>query len=144
MGRGLTSDRTSKPRSSSRNAETKRRLAALKRLPVSDEECGVPGCKEPKITDDCCYHHSLYDAHNTSPTSVPNDGIIDWTAIDIAIQGARPVRLSRVERDIAAAKLFKAGWSPTAIADHLGVSHAGLTTGRRAEEVRRIMEALDA
>lgn len=127
----------------SRNAETKRRLKALRSLPASGEECQVPGCTEDKITEDCCYEHSLDDAHNALQGSLPNDGIIDWVAVDLAVQGVRPVRLTRVEKDIAIAKMLKTGRSPTAVADSLGVSHTSINdSGRRGREVARILKAL--
>lgn len=140
-GGWMTSNSTSKP--PTQNAVTKRRLKALRSLPVTDEECEVPGCKGSKIEDlDCCYRHCHYDSHNNQVNNVPNDGIIDQVAIDIAVQGARPVRLSRVEKDIAIARLLKSGMPMSEVSEHLGISWSSMTTGRRAREIKEIMEAL--
>ncbi|MGK5559192.1 hypothetical protein ACSNOI_47105, partial [Actinomadura kijaniata] len=46
-----------------------------------------------------------------SPWLLPDDGIVDYIAVEIAASGHRPVRLTRTERLLAAALILAAGGS---------------------------------
>src|SRR6185312_16315215 len=107
-----------------RDAENKRRRVALARCPVSEKQCEVPGCggltlinEDDDITD-CCYGHSLQGSDTDN--ALPNDGIIDWTAIDVAVQGARPVGLTWVEKDIVMATVLADGGNITQALERAG------------------------
>ncbi len=54
--------------------------------------------------------------------TLPDDGIIDELAIDIAARGIRPVALTRTERRLAAALILAAGGTPYLISKRLHVS----------------------
>lgn len=127
-----------------RDAANKRRRTLLASRPVSDKQCEVPGCEgitlineEDDVTD-CCYAHSLQgsDTENT----LTNDGIIDWTAIDVAAQGARPVGLTWVEKDIVMAVVLAEGGNITQALACAGAHHQH--SGRRAAAIEKIRQAL--
>jgi hypothetical protein len=106
----------------------------------------VPGCKglalldeEDEVTD-CCYEHSLQGSDTDN--ALPNDGIIDWTAIEVAAQGARSVGLTWVEKDIVMATVLAEGGNITTALERAGVHHQCAHQGRRATAVQRIVEAL--
>lgn len=129
-----------------RDAENKRRRLALARRPASDKQCEVPGCKGLALIDeeddvtDCCYAHSLQGSD--SDNALPNDGIIDWTAVEVAAQGARRVGLTWVEKDIVMAMVLAEGGNITTALERAGVHHQCTNGGRRADAVAEIMEAL--
>lgn len=50
---------------------------------------------------------------------LPEDGVIDPVAVDIAVRAVRPVALTRRERDLAARRLLDAGTPPSVIARRL-------------------------
>jgi hypothetical protein len=54
--------------------------------------------------------------------TLPEDGIIDELAIEIAANGIRPVALTRTERRIAAALILAAGGSPYLVSKRLHIS----------------------
>ena len=54
--------------------------------------------------------------------TLPDDGIIDPLAIEIAARGIRPVALTRAERQLAAACILARGGTPTLICKRLHVS----------------------
>lgn len=54
--------------------------------------------------------------------TLPEDGIIDELAIELAARGIRPVALTRTERRIAAALILAAGGTPYLITKRLHVS----------------------
>ncbi|WP_019632673.1 hypothetical protein [Actinomadura atramentaria] len=54
--------------------------------------------------------------------SVPEDGLLDLVAVQIAMSGERPVELTALERLVAAAQILAAGGHPRDIADRLRVS----------------------
>lgn len=54
--------------------------------------------------------------------TLPEDGIIDELAIEIAAKGIRPVALTRTERRIAAALILTAGGSPYLVSKRLHTS----------------------
>ena len=56
--------------------------------------------------------------------ALTDDGIIDPIAVEIAARGARPVALTRAERDLAAARILARGGTPYVIAKRLHVSGA--------------------
>jgi DNA-binding CsgD family transcriptional regulator len=51
-----------------------------------------------------------------------DDGIIDLTAVEIAARGARPVALTRTERQLAAARILASGGTPYLISQRLQIS----------------------
>lgn len=119
---------------------------ALKRREVSDSKCEVPGCEgralvneEGDVTD-CCYEHSLQGSD--TDCTMDNDGIIDWTAIDVAARGLRDVRLTWVEKDIVIATVLVRGGNITTALDRADAHHSCAHGGRRAVAVKAIMEAL--
>jgi hypothetical protein len=128
-----------------RDAENKRKRVALARRPISDKPCEVPACEGAALVDedddetDCCYGHSLQssDTENT----LPNDGIIDWTAIEVAVQGTRPVSLTWVEKDIAIAMILARGGTITQACERVGADHKSASKGSRAEAIARILSA---
>jgi hypothetical protein len=54
--------------------------------------------------------------------ALADDGIIDPIAIELAARGARPVALTRAERQLAAAAILARGGTPYVIASRLHVS----------------------
>ena len=54
---------------------------------------------------------------------LPEDGILDPIAIDLAARGVRPVALTPTERRIAATRILAAGGSTTTLARRLRMSH---------------------
>jgi hypothetical protein len=56
-----------------------------------------------------------------TPT-LPDDGIIDPIAVEIAAAGTRPVALTRAERLVAAASILAHGGTPHVISKRLHVS----------------------
>jgi hypothetical protein len=66
---------------------------------------------------------SLFDpAPPCSRWTLPEDGITDELAIEIAARGIRPVRLTRTERRLAAARILAAGGTPYLISKRLHIS----------------------
>lgn len=82
------------------------------------DTCLVPSCPCPKGGEDCCAVHS---ARQPRPGCLPNDGVIDWTAIQIAVEGSREVSLTWVEKDISAAAMLARGHSLREVGARLGV-----------------------
>jgi hypothetical protein len=70
------------------------------------------------------------------PFVLPEDGIVDPIAIEIAASGARPVALTQTERVLAAARILAAGGGRNDIATRLHVS--GHTARTLADRARRI------
>jgi hypothetical protein len=58
------------------------------------------------------------------PFTLPDDGIIDAIAIEIAVAGIRPVALTRTERLLAAGRILAGGGTPHQVARHLHLSGA--------------------
>ena len=56
--------------------------------------------------------------------SIPEDGIIDALAVQIAASGQRRVRLTRMERRLAAALILARGGNAYQVHKRLGVSSA--------------------
>jgi hypothetical protein len=54
--------------------------------------------------------------------SLPDDGIIDPIAVEIAASGIRPVALTAAERRLAAARILVGGGTPYLISKRLRVS----------------------
>ncbi|HEY1914684.1 MAG TPA: hypothetical protein VGH27_03825 [Streptosporangiaceae bacterium] len=54
--------------------------------------------------------------------TLPDDGIIDDLAVEIAARGIRPVALTRPERRLAAALILAAGGTPYQLVKRLHVS----------------------
>lgn len=121
---------------------------ALMRREVSTKPCGYPGCPGSALIDeegevtDCCYRHSL--GNSDTDNNLPNDGIIDWTAIEVAASGARPVRLSWVEKDIALGRILAAGGTLADGERNLGIKVMGTRqrNSRRVKAAQRIAEVL--
>jgi len=64
-------------------------------------------------------------AQHTQPERVlPDDGIVDDIAVEIAASGARPVALTRTERLRAAALILARGGRPYVVSKRLRVSGA--------------------
>ena len=55
---------------------------------------------------------------------LPDDGLIDEVAVSIAVSGARRVRLTPPERDLAARLMIARGADVAELAAHLGTSTA--------------------
>ena len=53
---------------------------------------------------------------------LPDDGLIDELAVRIAVSGARVVRLTSAERDLAARELLERGAGLAELAAHLGTN----------------------
>ena len=73
---------------------------------------------------------------STAARVLPEDGIVDPIAIEIAASGTRPVALTHTERVLAAARILAAGGSANTIAVRLHVS--GSTARTLAHQARRI------
>ncbi|GAA2630973.1 hypothetical protein SMC26_23645 [Actinomadura fulvescens] len=58
-----------------------------------------------------------------SPWVLPDDGIVDPIAVEIAAAGARRVALTGTERLLAAAQILTAGHHPTEVARRLHLSN---------------------
>lgn len=75
------------------------------------------------------------------PLVLPEDGIVDPIAVEIAASGARPVALTQTERVLAAARILAAGGSRNDIATRLHVS--GNSARHLAERARRVGDTGD-
>lgn len=97
--------------------------------------CDFPGCAEPRVTEECCYDHSIDGAR--VDTFLVNDGIIDWQAIDITRRGLRRVELTTVEYTIAVAYMLNDGLAPCEIEERTGLTvKPSNTRFRKIEEVQ--------
>lgn len=120
---------------------TARRTLLAARRP-SDKQCGYPICTEKALLDeedeptDCCYKHSL--GNSDTDNVLPNDGLIDWTAIEVAFEGRRPVRLTWVEKDIALGMILSRGGCLADGERLLGIK----VQGARQRNSRRVKSAL--
>jgi hypothetical protein len=56
------------------------------------------------------------------PLTLPDDGIIDPVAVDIAARGTRPVALTQTERQLAAAAILTSGGTLSQVSKRLHVS----------------------
>jgi hypothetical protein len=54
---------------------------------------------------------------------IPDDGIIDPIAVEIAASGQRPVRLTLPERRAAAARILASGGTAWTVAKHLRMTY---------------------
>lgn len=81
----------------------------------------MPGCEEGRVTEDCCYRHSLQTTAG-GERWLPNDGIIDQQAIDLAVSGARTVGLTWVEAEIAIGTMIARGLSQEEILNRLNIN----------------------
>lgn len=108
------------------------------------ELCGVPGCGQLREVEDCCTPHAQPDAGH-SPVFAPNDGIIDWIAVELAAQGARRVPLTWVEFEIASALALVRGATHREVARRIGIeSRNGGRARRRRGHIACIEAALRA
>lgn len=92
-------------------------------LALPHKTCQYPGCGADPDRDLCGEHSSRWGRiprRLRDRDLLPNDGIIDRLAIEVACQGARIVRLTWVERDIAVARMYAAGKTPQEIQERLG------------------------
>lgn len=112
-----------------------RALRALS--PREGEPCGVPGCKDLRVTEECCYRHSL---NKSSPNFLPNDGLIDWQAIEVAAQGLREVSLTWVETVIAAGMILAEGGGVREVERRMHVFLK--SSSERLAEARAIADAI--
>jgi len=60
--------------------------------------------------------------------TLPDDGIIDPIAIEIAVGGVRPVALTPTEQRLAAARILAVGGTPYVVSKRLRVSGAAALT----------------
>lgn len=74
-------------------------------------------------------------AAKAAPRVLPEDGIVDAIAIEIAVSGSRPVDLTHTERVLAAARILAAGGGASTIAARLYVS--GSTARALAHQARK-------
>jgi hypothetical protein len=72
--------------------------------------------------------------------TLPDDGIIDPVAIEIAARGLRPVALTRPERQLAAARILARGGTPALICQRLHVN--GTTALAIAAQSRLLPQAV--
>lgn len=56
--------------------------------------------------------------------TLPDDGIIDPVAVEIAAAGTRPVALTPAERHLAAARILASGGTPHQVSARLHISGA--------------------
>ncbi len=68
--------------------------------------------------------------------TLPDDGIIDLLAVDIAARGLRPVALTRTERLLAAARILAHGGSPYQVSQRLHIN--GTTALHLAAHCREV------
>lgn len=71
-------------------------------------------------------HTSTGDHHNARQRTVwllPEDGVIDPVAIELAATGERSVALTESERRIAASLILATGGAPNLIAKRLHMAH---------------------
>lgn len=110
----------------------------MKGLLVPGPNCLVPGCTETKderYEDTCSNHGRRKAVRNT----IPNDGVIDWLAIDLLIGQSREVAVTWLERDIAAARLAARDWTEQSIESYLGIY---IETEARRKEIACMAEAI--
>jgi hypothetical protein len=111
----------------------------MRRRRVSEKACAYPGCPgsalfdEHQIVTDLCYEHSI---NRPGPGTLPNDGWIDWTAIEVGEQGAREIRMTWVEKDIALGRILAAGGT---LAD--GERNLGIYCENRNQQQNRRVQA---
>lgn len=72
---------------------------------------------------------------------IPNDGVIDWTAIELTLEGVRQVRLTWVEREIVAAIMLSRGETRDDVEDRIGLNLSSSSAGRL--QVQRVMDMAD-
>ena len=109
-------------------------------LQTPGARCFVPGCHETRTTEDCCDDHGKNHFAPHARHAIPNDGVLDRVAIELAAQGARPVNLTWVERDIAAALMLYQGYTPDEMVSHMG--HNLLKSKIRRERIYAMAEAM--
>lgn len=89
-----------------------------------DLQCVYPGCTWPREEEeDLCegYHSGKWpNRKERTDRLVANDGIVDWQAIGLTVQGLRRVNLTWVERDIAIAMLLGQGYDVDTVLDRTG------------------------
>lgn len=94
------------------------------------ELCLVPGCRGETGDGDCCADHCR-QLGGAKGTYRPNDGVIDFVAVDVVAKGLRVVPLTWVEAEIAMAKMLACGISKDEIYVRLGFQ-VNWTPSRRA------------
>jgi hypothetical protein len=55
---------------------------------------------------------------------LPEDGIVDWIAVGIAVSGARRVRLTRLERSLAVQSIVQGGGTAWDVSRRLFLSYS--------------------
>jgi hypothetical protein len=73
-----------------------------------------------------------------NPWLIPDDGIVDDVAIEIAVRGRRPVCLTRLERSVAAALILAMGGGTRDLCERLKVTDK--TACQLARQARRLQE----
>lgn len=78
---------------------------------------------------------------------LPEDGIIDWLAIELVATGQRVVDLTSAERTLAVARMERAGLRPVEMANRLGIHHrriAGIVFKIRHNDAeQKILNAIE-
>lgn len=98
--------------------------AAIRMIaPYDPNKCEFPECSQPKRKMDWCNKHymRIRRQENTDPYLIAEDGIIDMTAVDIAVAGVRLIRLTVRERELAAQRILAGGGTQTMIRRNLAL-----------------------
>ena len=105
---------------------------------LGKDECMAPGCCGPVWARGLCTKHLKQwqrgRYQNPDPWLLPDDGIIDDIAVDVAVKGLRPVRLTQRERELAGAGILALGGSEDALRANLS-----LPTVRHARELAELI-----
>lgn len=140
-----------RPCTASDTAERRQRRRALRKLAAKIKSdiasgkltnhpvCDFPLCEEPRVTDECCYVHSI-DGNISAGAFLHNDGIIDWQAIDLVRRGERHVDLTWVEFEIAGAYILMDGETQEELRQRTGVNCR--RSGDRIERMKELADAL--
>lgn len=111
--------------------------------PRSPERCQYPGCPGAPVRELCKRHATRWGRipqRLRDEKLLPNDGVFDWTAVEVAAQGAWPVRLSWAEREVAVLILYMRDVSPCDIRERLGF----FVAASRWQKIRDLAGVLDA
>lgn len=88
--------------------------------------CVRPGCSNPQYARKlcrACYERRRRKRSKFDPALiVPDDGIVDGIALEIAVTGMRVVRMTRKERRLAARRILLSGGDVPEVAARLGIS----------------------
>lgn len=91
--------------------------------------CAVPGCRLPgsKAKGLCPRHYRRWRADQEPEADLnliqPDDGIVDYIAVELAVKGTRVVRMTQTERRVAADKILAAGGDVVTVSERLGIPY---------------------